>query len=205
MKKLNKTIKTNAGMTYVELIVVLSIFSVMTSITLFNYGKFQEKVDIKNLSNDIALKIVEAQKSALSGQLPLQSYGPGWKPSYGVYFDLSSSGGNKSFAFFTDLDQSRDYTDSSFCSSPGGGECLEKINITKENHISDITVFYQDGTSAPVLANLSLTFTRPDSSVIVSSSGTALFNVSYVQITIASPSLITARIKAYSSGRIQIN
>lgn len=193
-------------MTYVELIVVLSIFSVMTSIVLFNYGKFQEKVDIKNLSNDIALKIVEAQKSALSGQLPLQSYGPGWKPSYGVYFDLSGSGSNKSFAFFTDLDQSRNYTDSSFCPSPGSsGECLEKINITKANRISDITVFYQDGTSATVLTNLSLTFTRPNSAAIVSSNGTALPNVSYVQITIASPSLITARIKAYSSGRIQIN
>ena len=59
----------NRGMTYVELIVVLSIFSIMTSVVLFNYGAFQAKVDIKNLASDIALKIVEAQKSALSGKL----------------------------------------------------------------------------------------------------------------------------------------
>ena len=57
-------------MTYVELIVVLSIFSVMTSVVLFNYNEFQAKIDIKVLANDIALKIVEAQKSALSGKLP---------------------------------------------------------------------------------------------------------------------------------------
>ncbi|KKQ07855.1 MAG: hypothetical protein US18_C0006G0001, partial [Parcubacteria group bacterium GW2011_GWB1_36_5] len=59
--KESKRIKKNRGMTYVELIVVLSIFAVMSSIVLFNYGEFQAKVDIKNLASDIALKIVEAQ------------------------------------------------------------------------------------------------------------------------------------------------
>ena len=68
------------GMTYVELIVVLSIFSAMTSVVLFNYGEFQAKVDIKNLASDIALKIVEAQKSSLSGKLP-ESFPVNWKPS----------------------------------------------------------------------------------------------------------------------------
>ena len=57
-----KVNKLNKGMTYVELIVVLSIFSIMTSIVLFNYNEFQAKVDIKVLANDIVLNIVEAQK-----------------------------------------------------------------------------------------------------------------------------------------------
>ena len=83
-------IQKNKGMTYVELIVVLSIFSIMTSIVLFNYGEFQAKVDIRNLASDIALKIVEAQKSALSGKLPTQATGATWKPSYGVYLNIST-------------------------------------------------------------------------------------------------------------------
>ncbi|WP_146755300.1 type II secretion system protein, partial [Shigella flexneri] len=58
------------GMTYVELIVVLSIFATISSVVIFNYGAFQDRIDIKNLSSDIGLKIVEAQKSSLSGQLP---------------------------------------------------------------------------------------------------------------------------------------
>ena len=56
-RKPNIKIKTNRGMTYVELIVVLSIFAVLSSVAIFNYGSFQDKVDIKNLGSDIALKI----------------------------------------------------------------------------------------------------------------------------------------------------
>ena len=56
-----KTFPTSNGMTYIELIVVLSIFAVMTSIVLFDYGGFQAKVDIKNLASDVALQIVQAQ------------------------------------------------------------------------------------------------------------------------------------------------
>ena len=58
MSYFNKKIKGNRGMTYVELIVVLGIFAVMLSISMFNYKRFQGKVDIKNLANDIALKLV---------------------------------------------------------------------------------------------------------------------------------------------------
>src|SRR3990167_3431372 len=105
MNKLNKKIKKNGGMSYIELIVVLSIFSAMTSIVLFNYGDFQAKVDIKNLASDIALKVVEAQKMSLSGQFPPQpQYGAigdpaAWKPSYGVSFDLTTP---TQFIYFVD-------------------------------------------------------------------------------------------------------
>ena len=60
----------------------------MTSVVLFNYGEFQAKVDIKNLTSDIALQIVEAQKSALWG-VALSSSAFASKPSYGVYFSPS--------------------------------------------------------------------------------------------------------------------
>src|SRR3989344_6451778 len=82
------------GMTYVELIVVLGIFGVISSVVMFNYGEFQDKVEIKNLASDIALKVVEAQKSAMSGKLPVNPPS-GWKPAYGVYFP-SVSVDNKS-------------------------------------------------------------------------------------------------------------
>ena len=207
--KQNKFICQQAGMTYIELIVVLSIFSVMTSVVLFNYDKFQAKVDIKNLANDIALKIVEAQKSALSGKLPTQLFGADWRPSYGVYFDLSSSfGDNKKFIYFTDLDQSGNYNDGSFCPSSGGTyECLDKISITKNNYISDITVFYNDGSLSTSLSdsNLAITFARPNSEAIFTSTTVFSASVSHVQITIISPSGMTAKIKVYVSGRIQIN
>jgi len=189
----------NSGMTYVELIVVLSIFSIMTSIVLFNYGGFQEKVDIKVLANDIASKIVEAQKSALSGQLPpiTMGYDPNlWKPSYGLYFDLSN---NKNFIYFTDLNNNHIF-DGSNCN----GECLDNINITKNNYISRIDSYTGTTLIQQITNPLSITFKRPDSSAIFTSNG-LLPGFEYIRITIISPSSITARIEIYPSGRIQIN
>lgn len=194
----NQKIKINRGMTYVELIVVLSIFSVISSIVIFNYGDFQAKVDIKNLSSDIALKIVEAQKSSLSGLLPVQTptVSP-WKPSYGAYFNLTTD--NKSFIYFADLNNNTFFDDSDCI-----GECLNKINITKGNSISEMKVFYQDNTST-ILNDLTITFSRLNSGATIKSSTAFVSAVSYVQITVLSLRSSTAAIKLYPSGRVQIN
>jgi prepilin-type N-terminal cleavage/methylation domain-containing protein len=191
-----------AGMTYVELIVVLSIFGVLSSIVAFNYGGFQAKVDIKNLASNIALKIVQAQNSSLSG---LQQTGalPGWKPAYGVYFNKQTS--PNSFFYFSDLNDNGVF-EGPTCVS----ECLSQISITKNNVISNLNVFYQNGTNACSTvcpADLTVSFKRPDSGAVLFSGGVKLLAVSYVQITIASPrsAAATALIKVYPSGRVQVN
>ena len=209
---------SQAGMTYVELVVVLSIFSIMSSIVMTNFNKFQEKVDIKNWANDIALKIVEAQKSAMAGKLPNKNYSQvsDWKPSYGLYFNRTTNVciGNSScnstsdqiFYPFTDLDQDKffDPNASAPCLDPNS-ECLDKIILNK-NTISNISVIYFDSHfNSPSLNNLALSFTRPDSKASFSSDTLLLNDVDYAQITISSPQNVSANIKVYASGRIQIN
>ena len=126
--KIFKDIKINRGMTYIELIVVLSIFSIISSIVMFNYGDFQSKVDVKNLASDIALQVVQAQKSSLSGLLPPSGYSAIslWKPSFGVYFDIPPS---TQFIYFVDLNNLNGYE---------VGEELNTMSITKNNRISRI-------------------------------------------------------------------
>ena len=176
------------GMTYVELIVVLSIFSVITSVVLFNYGDFQAKVDIKNLASDIALKVVEAQKSSLSGQWNLNA--PiDWKPSYGVYFDADTP---TEFIYFANLDTSNFYDPLD--------SILDRITITHNNRISGL-----EAVGCASVTKLSIIFRRPDSSAQITSDGISLSCASYVKITIVSPKSVTATIKIYPSGRIQIN
>ena len=108
MINFNKKIKKNRGFTYVELIVVLSIFAIMTSLVIFNYGAFQAKVDVENYANDIALKIVQAQKDAMSGKQPTdlqqQPTVSPWKPSYGVFFDGHL--GSTNFIYYVESDKS---------------------------------------------------------------------------------------------------
>lgn len=211
MKKSIK-IKGNRGMSYVELIVVLSIFSVITSVVLFNYGDFQAKVDIKNLASDIALQVVQAQKSALSGRLPplaqQSGIGAGWQPAYGVYFNIAD---NKSFTYFVDLNANSFY-ELSTCS--GAGECLDKPIITKNNSISRLEIIPAGiscasavtGTGNPV-NDLGIVFKRPDSGAKVYSDSSLLNPASFncVQITILSPKGTTSLIKLYPSGRVQID
>lgn len=192
----------NRGMSYVELIVVLAIFSVLSSVVLFNYGEFQERVDIKGLASDITLKVVEAQKSSLNGAWNFYA-DINWKPSYGVYFNSSDALDsddipfNKKFIYFVDLDNDNSYDGLSTCTTT---ECLDKIVITKNNYISRIDS-YTDSIPTPITTPLSVIFRRPDSSAIFFPSG--LFD--YIQITIASPRGATALIKLYPSGRAQVN
>lgn len=199
MKNYEK-IKKNGGMTYVELIVVLSIMSVMSTVVIFNYGTFQARIDIKNLASDIALKIVEAQKSAISGKLN-PSASSTWKPAYGLYFDFNVP---TQFVYFVDLDNS------SGCSGAGcwpysvSGEVLEVVNITKGNRISAISLTGPGDCSG--ITGFSVSFTRPDSSARMGGNQAGCTSqVSYAEITLLSPKGHTARIKLYASGRIQVN
>lgn len=203
-----KSYKLNKGMTYVELIVVLSIFSVMTSIVLFNYNGFQSKIDIRVLANDIALKIVEAQKAAVSGKLP-PSYPADWKPSYGVSFNKSNTPDtddiplNEKFIYFVDLTSDNTFFPPCF----GNLECLNSINITKGNFIEKIEVVRLNGVSND-FNNLVVSFTRPNSGAIIKSGPFSVGNdVDYVKITISSPGTdqIKSYIRVYVSGRIQID
>ena len=184
------------GMTYVELIVVLSIFAVMSSIVLFNHGKFQAKVDIKNLANDIALKIVQAQKDAMSGKWNTNAPS-GWKPSYGVYFDLSVP---NHFIYFADFSNDHIFNDGSCY-----GECLDNINITK-GKISKIEecLIGDCSSSASISSSLSITFTRPNSGASFFPSLSVSSN--YIRITVSSSDgSFNGYIRVYPSGRIQVN
>lgn len=202
MFKLDKKIQKKGGMSYVELIVVLSIFSAISSVVLFNYGGFQAKVDIKNLAGDIALKIVEAQKSSLSGKFPpleqQSQITSTWKPSYGVYLNTASD--DKSFIYFTDLNNNNLY-EGSDCT----GECLDKIILTKGNSISSLDVFYQGDSAPHNLSDLTITFTRPNSGATIKSTSSLTSIISYIQISLVSPKVISAKIKLYPSGRVQVN
>lgn len=195
------------GMTYAELIVVLGIFSVMSSVVIFNYGKFQDKIDIKNLGTEIAIKIVQAQKDATSGQFPPLALQGGlsasWKPAYGVMFDTTVP---TKFMYVVDLDNSNTCS-SGTCTAPYsvGGEVLEVLNITKGNTISSMSVVVPAGESeCPNLTQTSFYFTRPNSNPTINTSNNCAA-ISYIQLNIASPSGSTANVKIYPSGRIQIN
>ncbi|MEK7572606.1 MAG: type II secretion system protein [Patescibacteria group bacterium] len=199
-------------MTYVELIVVLGIFAIISSTTMFNYGSFQSKVDIKNLTSDIALKLVQAQKYSTSGKLPplkqqvLLSDINTWKPSYGVYFNTISEVNKKKFVYFTDVNSNNicDATCTNFFAS---GEFLEKIDINKGNYISKLEIIDSNNSvCATLITGLTVLFRRPNSEAIITTEPSSTCVISHMQITVSSPSStsVTSKILVYPSGRVEI-
>ena len=213
-----KAHKFEKGMTYVELIVVLSIMGIMSAIIIPNYNILQKKIETKNLTNEIALKIVEAQKEAMSGQLPDSVHQShiaisSWHPSYGVYFN--SIVNNKKFVYFTDLNNAG-YCDSScdmFSINDPNFDYIDAFNITGDEYIKKIQIFPKSNLSNPTsVGKLSINFTRPDSSAVFASSILSSDpievkpDVLYVEITVSASSQnsIESVIRIYQSGRIEI-
>lgn len=191
------------GMTYLELIVVLSIFAVISSISIFSYKKFQAKVDLKNLTNDIALKVVEAQKLSVSGKLSPLTSSTSWKPSYGIYFDVSTP---TKFVYFTDLNNSGTCDDPA-CIPPYsiGGEVTDIINITRGNYIPTDGIRITGDGCPTTVSSMSIVFRRPNSAPIMSFNPNISCSLSFVSINFSSSAGVTDNIKLYPSGRIQIN
>ena len=191
--------KKNSGMTYVELIVVLGIFSTMLSIAMYNHGKFQDKVAIKTLANEIALKIVEAQKSSVNGKWD-SAAASDWKPSYGVHFDTSNP---TEFVYFADINSSNTCSDPECASFTLGGEVLDVVSMARGNSIPASGLEVTGAGCPATVTALTVVFRRPDSSALIASSPSC--TVSEATINIVSPSGLSAQIELYPSGRIQIN
>ena len=214
MKKFNEKIKYNIGMTYVELIVVLAIFGVMSSVVLLNYKDFISQIEIKSLANDIVLKIVEAQRNASSGklnydrQLQFQDQNgflvDNWKPSYGIF--LKKNIDPKSFISFIDLDDSAVNNTDAYNTNDmecQDLECLEKISINKSSSISDITVYCNNNPQS--VNDFSVSFVRSNPRIFMQSKDVPYdCSISQAVIKLTSSASVTASIIIYPSGIIQV-
>lgn len=127
--------KMNRGFTAIELVVVIAIFGVLSSVVLIRFSTFTQGVNIFNTTQDIALRIKQAQNSAILGQYPKTNAHPviiddiaNWKPKYGVYFDTAVP---DVFSVFFD-ENNNDMYDNPINSSPCNatdGECIDEIRI----------------------------------------------------------------------------
>ncbi len=100
----NEKQKSEAGMTFIEIIVVMGIFAAISATVLFNYRDFSSGVKLQNLSQEIALQGKRAQTLASQGRKPILSDAQqsevitnnnflpleGWVSSYGLAFDVAN-------------------------------------------------------------------------------------------------------------------
>lgn len=214
VKKNNK----QSGVTLIELIVVIGIVGMVSSVLMFNYSNFTTNISIRNLSQEVALSIRKSQTYATSVQ-GVSSGGVPSYPSYGTVFSLESSilpfmPTPKRFISFADIpvgvgDPVNKKYDSSGNACGGvtaGEECIEAITITS----TDSLVGFDTDTTGPLTTGtIAITFRRPSPDAIIcyipqGQSDCASQTPSYVKLTFRSAKGLNRTVSVWNTGQINV-
>lgn len=148
-----------------ELIIVITIFSILSGVVIFRFQDFQSNVNLQNLAQDVALQIAQARNDGAGGRIEPRFFND--QPSYGVSFNISSQGSNKEFTYFFDSgdDQKNYIYDDLISISPCGEnntECIDVISITSGDVLESLCVIETTGGKCTDVDDVNIVFTRPD-------------------------------------------
>ncbi len=151
----------NRAFSLIELMVVIAIFSIISGVVLFDYGKFSSNLVVTNLAYEAALAVRQAQVYGISVKQTLKAQGAAGvslDASYGVWFSKSDP---QNFFLFAD--------------APGGvtnkfdqsnEEQEEAFSMNGSNKISRFCVTPSEGGTPTCSGNglnyLSIIFKRPE-------------------------------------------
>lgn len=216
-KKNNKNkISSTSGFTLVELVVVLGIFIVITTILLVNHTKFNSDIVLQNVAHHVALSVRQAQTYGLS----VKGFGTGASaqfPGYGIYFNKTLP---REFYLFADTDNDKNMLNNPTNCVAETDECSEKMVIKSNEYIyaicgdlkdDGVPVFstiadVSDVSNCNVMDALHIVFTRPDPDAVISgyASDTGYTSYSDAEIVVASPNGDVRTIVVWSTGQISV-
>jgi prepilin-type N-terminal cleavage/methylation domain-containing protein len=198
------------GFTFVEIIVVLGIFAILSSVVLFNFKDFSSGIDLQNMSQQIALQVSSMQRKALSGQSsgPLNVLGLGgsrWKPAYGLCFTdglgcgLATGSDGKAFVLFADNGNDNEYSDMTSNSS----ETIDTIIIPGNDIVSNVCVY--EGTECNSKPWIQVIYTRPNVKPEFLAPSSNSGNIEGAKVTVSSPSGGERDVIIWKSGQVEVN
>lgn len=206
---------STAGVTFIELVVVISIFSIIAGTLVLNFSRFGLSVSLQNLAQDIALQINDAQKEAIAGRTnnlmaDCDRTQSNCAPRYGVYFEIDGTNpskidqprtdGKTIVRFFDYGIQSIDLasaengiydTGGNACGTGALTECIDRLTLGQGNYISGICV--GDGAGANSLTcntavtGINISFKRPFPDAIIQNNDGTVLPYNVARITISSP------------------
>ncbi len=147
-----KNIK-NIGFTIVELMVVVGIMTVISSLILFNSSNLNSSVLLSNTAYEIGLIIRDAQVAGLGAKVIASdgNQNAATTSNQGVYFDIANS---QQIIFFADLNKDNTYNNN------------EKSQVyiieNKAGKVLSICKPKSNNTCTDIIENVSIIFKRPN-------------------------------------------
>lgn len=206
-----------AGVTLIEMIVVVAIIALVSSVILFNYSDFSTNVSLRNLSQEVALAARKSQTYATSVRRISTDTGilSDTFAGYGISFSV---GGNseghtpnqKQFDVFADTDPADGMYqfDPSVCGTPAdGNECIENFTITTADKIVGICIngaVYEEGRCLED-ATVDITFKRPNPDALFclhDANGCSTIQIGSVGIVLESAKAARRTVTIYTTGQI---
>ena len=167
-----------AGFSIVELVVVIAVMVIITTVVLTNHSKFGSNVLLTNLAYDISLSIRQAQSFGTA----VREAGTGFNTGYGVHFDNDTS-----YILFADTNRNRVYDSIS-------DEIVENFAIRRRNRIDRFCGVISWSPlveeCSPSIGHLDVVFDRPSAGSI----SDAFISSDLNTLVDANPDYISARI-----------
>lgn len=209
-----------AGVTLVELIVVVAIFGLVSSVLFYNYSDFSTNVSVKNLAQDMALSIRKAQTYATSVRTidSAQGLTTDRYSGYGMSFALGtpatstviSEPTSKAFVLFADIPSNGTtygngiYEGADECGVPAAGsECLEGFGINSADKITKICT----DTGCQDSGQVNVLFRRPSPEAeicVVQGGSCQSAKSSFLKVTIQSPKGLEKVVTVWNTGQIGV-
>ncbi len=170
--KSKKQLKPNhsKAFTLVELIVVMAITTVLSTVLIVQQGKWNDQLAVDTQAYELLLMVRQAQVYAMGVKGNSSISGDGFNLGYGVHIDLN---GPYHYIFYADLNNDSKYV-------VGEDQILEQKSLTRGVSISKICGIRQGAEHCefPAISQLSVTYRRPTSTstIVFLNDGNQLVN-----------------------------
>lgn len=161
----------NSGFTLLEMIVVIGIMTLVTSLVLASYSGISETLGVSRAAEEIASSVRQSQAYGLGVKEFIT--GSGVFPGYGLYFDKSVP---NSYIFFADIPLSPGQPGN--YQYDGSSEKISEILIQGNAYIYDLCVNQKQIPAGSCgIANFSAVYLRPAPQVSLISGGSSYSDV----------------------------
>lgn len=213
-----------AGVTLIEMIVVVGIIAAVSAVMMFNYSDFSTNVSVRNLSQEIALSIRKAQTYATSvrsvdGTSIIDSSA---FAGYGISFSTAQytdavTPSEKQFILFVEIPLNGSVADGIYTQQAGGTcgdlsasqECVETFNFTSADKIVAICsniAASESLASCTTKGSVDISFRRPtpDAHIIFKAENGLTTKVGNVLLVVESAKGVRKGITVWNTGQISV-